>query len=651
MNSILLEFFGCGESGTEKDIETTPVVIEPYQRSYDYQSYGMPLVGRGSIDFFESQFNIFNDLTVQTESRPLAAPLTGDKMFTKYSFSFTGSSHDVYTMATCQLHWLKDGKAYPPLLGGAAIQPGESIVVLKSGPSSKHFMWQPGLVEQLSECAYLNMQLDPATIKILISRSVTEKYHQKVYYQITKTDIGKDPDWVQKYFDLFSQNPQVPVVVNGGERIGSTLGTEFPMYFKMGDKWDENGEDVYNYLLYHRRYENLLGHPLITRVLGHASVKSQSVDVIPRLKDDRGNLMNYRWKKSLIDDFWPLATSSDPSYHPLCINMEEHPHRVYVPRPLPGAPFPIQDLPLRNDHFITRLKISNPLELPVTIDGFDTAELIVSPTTFSDVEKVVELRIPESLPETTKEISIMIKSNGDEIQELMVTVFNMKLFLVTFHKLVDYDQQGNAIHQTLMDENKLREILAYANEILGRQSNTYIVPERDSEGNILRELRYEGDLGEVISDAKRDELVTKVYQEVSASDNTKANVIFIWNTTVPNGDADGITVARTETAEDHSGVFVNTNIPGRASTTGRYAQTVVHELGHWLSQVFGLFVSLANGTPSCDSPYIHFKHPRTDCVEVGDWSLYGNLMNPGGGWFISKNQADLYNTKPPIIIP
>jgi hypothetical protein len=100
----------------------------------------------------------------------------------------------------------------------------------------------------------------------------------------------------------------------------------------------------------------------------------------------------------------------------------------------------------------------------------------------------------------------------------------------------------------------------------------------------------------------------------------------------------------------YSAIMINTKSPKRIMTIKDYGQVVVHELGHWFSHVFGYFENLEMDIPVCGGIHIHFKHPPGECVG-GDWRLYSNLMKDGGGWFISRDQAEAFNSYSDQVIP
>jgi hypothetical protein len=657
---VVLELFGCGIAGCQKPVDDVPVVFPRYDPNYTFFKNAMPLIPATTLSGYEAEEAKFGMIAISIQQRNHSDPNAGTLQFDKYSFELkTGAQELVYPITSCYLHWLHDGKSDPNLLGGAVTQADESILVLKPLPSLEWMHWHPGKMPALTECAYLNVELDEEKMKTLIKKTTTEKYHQRVYKHVTNTDIANKPDWHLDYFALFKDNPEVPIVVNPADFIGKTMGQDISLYFKIGEQWTDHMAEVENFFRYYRRYDYLIGHPLISMILGHLSVRSQTADVIRRETDDNGAPLWLRTKGNLLLDFYPLALSADPECHPLALNTEEHPHRVIVPRrPIDGA-LPIQNLVLRNDHFLTRLKVSNPLSLPIEIDGFNEAHISISPVNFSAEEQIIELSAAENIPPDIMETPMKISTDGDLICDLNLTFFEFRTFPVRFHILTDYDDQGNAIHQSDMDEAKLRDALIYANEIIGRQSNTYIVPVPTAAGGILHELRYDGNLGVIINKSNARKVTKQVFEQVAGSQNKKANIIFVWNIQYSADDLRGVTIPTiTHVDPDdpstemiaYASIMINTKDPNVPMEPRDYGKTMVHELGHWFAFVFGYFGNVENGLPVCNGIVTDFTHGPGECVG-GDWGLYSNLMRHGGGYFISQNQAIAFNSNSIQVLP
>jgi hypothetical protein len=530
MSFPIIQLFGCGITGCETPVEPVsngtdpePVVITPFDPDFSYLKNGMPLIPATTIDEYETALEKFQTLSISPEHRNQAPPNTGTISFDKYSISLkTPAEEAVYPITSCYLHWLHSGKSHPTLLDGAVTQPDENILIMKPLSTALWGWWHPGKMPALKECAYLNVELNEEKMKLLIQRSATQKYHQRLYKQIKGIDIADKPDWYNDYFELFRDNPEVPIVINPTETIGKITGADISLYFKMGDRWAGHMDDVETFFRYYQRYDFLIGHPLICMILARLSVRSNTVDIIRRINDKNGVPLWLRSKATLVQDFWQLATSIDPEYHPLAINTEEHPHRVVVPRRPAGGALPIQNLVTRDHHFLTRLKISNPLSLPVTIEDFNENHVVISNTNFSTEEQIIELSAVANLPSDVTETSMKILTDGDLIHILNLTFFEFRTISVKFHKLTDYDEQGNPIHQADMDEARLRELLLYANEIIGRQTNTYIVPVPTAEGGILHELGFNGNIGDTIGEQKAGEVTKQVFEQVSNSQNKKA---------------------------------------------------------------------------------------------------------------------------------
>jgi hypothetical protein len=221
--------------------------------------------------------------------------------------------------------------------------------------------------------------------------------------------------------------------------------------------------------------------------------------------------------------------------------------------------------------------------------------------------------------------------------------FQMDLSFLDFHAIpVRFYKLLNLDHVTQMDEQKLRDVIAYANEILGRQTNVYIYPVEE-DGIILQPFAYtDGDLGDPILEhwVGGTDGVEDIWDQMAPSTNLEnIKVIFVWN----------------EEVEESVGV---TYYPG----TGKYclitlidtqpednvfdgsvsyiAKILVHELGHWFSKTCILW---QRGFGSCTHGDQHFRHGTT--CETGDFQFSGNIMTsePRKLW-ITKEQASVYNT-------
>lgn len=653
---ILLQLFGCGSGG----IQTLP---DPGANKMTAENSwlvdAMPLVSmleRGSytgiafqadaIAHFEAEASQVDAAIrgIQLRNRP---DPPGTIAFTEYLLTHTSTSpQPVYALTSGYLHYLHQGQSDPNLLGGAETQADEEIVILKPLPSilEEWKMSHPGSTALLEECASLNVELvSDASLRQLIKTSKTEDYFRQVYKLKKGSDFQGTTGWDEEYLNLFKEFPDVSILVRGGVQIASTKANSstdpsqrITMLFSVDGTWTGHDDKVKAFFQYHQRRDRLGGHPLIAKLIGH-SVQSGTVDVIAPFAENGA-----RTKYRLLQDFKSLSTSSDPEYHPLALDPDQDPHRLIVPKPPGNGILPIPNLPLRPDHWLTRLKISNPLGLQITI-GFQPAEVNVTPASFSAPEQVVEISATAgSPPETDIEITT---PDGTVAQKLRLVFLGFQTAAVKFYKLRD----TNANHTTSMTESKLRDVLAYANEILGRQTSVYISPIEEN-SSILHDLLYAGDLGDPITTGGPGiSGAEDLYDQVAGTSQTEnLKVVFVWDEEISSSSI-GINYRPGGWGYPN---YVLIMIDTQASTgynadVKDVAQTLVHEVGHWFAQVF---ITWGQGTPECGGLDKHFSHGK--CLG-GNWSLLGNLMTSKGSEnvLITIEQATVYNDYAAQILP
>ena len=648
MGSLVLQLFGCGkEEGILKEVELEPETLE-YDSENDFMIDAMPLVPvynqsdanlENAIQFYEGQHVNFE--RIGTTERDLGDQ-SGIKMFDEYLvMQEDGNEVPVYAMTSSYLYYLNDETWDSNLLGGVQPNPGEVILILKPLPKNRWVKWHPGKMPKVVEYAYLNVTPDEDRLKILIEKSVTQSFHKKVYKLKKGVEIGDNENWATEYLSLFKEYPDVPIVICGGESIGkitrsnpADIEQQMQMLIALeGDPptWIGHDYEVKAFFNYYQRGIGLAGHPLIAKLLNR-SVRSGTIDIIRRNGND-----GTRWKDNLVLDFRNLALSSNPEYHPLALDPEEEYHRLAVPRPN------LDNLP---SNVSAKFKVSNPMGLDITIDrSLVPTEISITPLSFNTTEQIVEVSASLNLPAGTDAATLNITTENDTgetitIHSVLMNFFGFQSLSVKFYKLVDNDPN----HRTDMDEQKLREVIAQANEILGRQANVYIEPIEEFNpetgvDEILHELTYPGDLGIIIGDQSRRTLYEFFPDEtLPANIQKNLNVIYVWSQVGKSFSAElgGITYGDSETG--YSIIYANTKDRYEyLLDTSQLGMALVHEIGHW----FGIiFIEWPTGI-ACENEAKHFRHPPF-CTE-GDWALYHNLMGTSGGLFISFDQAQIYN--------
>ena len=681
MTPIVLELFGCREPGMEKPPDEPPPEPPPPtflgEPGNWMDSNAMPLVSVSERETFSDRIQRFrgeeNNVGFQqgsTHTRSLAnSPET--ITFTEYSVTHSSSQKvDVYALTSGYLHLLNGNKSYSEILGGAVPNAGEEILVLKSLPSILN-SWptvQPGEGALLKETAYFNLEIDFAALLEQIPKSTTDKFHKSMYRRKTGSDwSGAPDDWPAAYLDLFLQFADVPIIVQGGAKIGFTTantpsGQRLSMDLRMGDRWTLHEEDVKAFFKHHQRNYGLAGHPLIAKLIGR-SVPETAVDIIPVEYDVQAGYPAVRRKHKLGQDFASFATVVDPEYDPLALDLDQapYPHLVVQKPPTVAVP-PYLVSFLSQQTWSTKLKISNPTAQTITIDGFVPTEMSITPLTNSTaLEPIFEISVLELPPNNVGLDSrfININVNGTVAQVLNVTFMDFHTVPIRFHKLIDKDPAtGNVLHQADMDSAKLEEVLAYANQILGRQTNVYLYPVAEGE-TILHDFVFDFDLGDPIRKGSANTKGTQdIYQACLPTPFEAIKVIFVWDQEV--GESVGVTIF--PDSNSWGMILVDTSVYPAIRSLGatprsvpQMAKTLVHELGHWFAVTFE---SVKGGFPPCTHGQDHFDHfTRTQGIENagcdgGDWSFYGNVMQGGETpIFITFEQAIVYYSNASSVVP
>ena len=681
MTPISLELFGCHGPGLEKSPDEPPPEVPPPAFSDELGSWmdsnAMPLVSVSETERFSARIQRFsgeeNNVSFQqgnTHTRTLANS-TETITFTEYSVNHSSSTKvDVYALTSGYLHLVNGSKSYSEILGGTVPNAGEEILVLKSLPTilSSWPIVQPGEGALLKETAYFNLEIDFAALLEQIPKSTTDKFHKSMYRRKMGSDWSGSPDqWPAAYLDLFSQFADVPIVVQGGAKIGFTTantpsGQRLSMDFRMGDRWTLHEEDVKEFFKHHQRNYGLAGHPLIAKLIGR-SVRETAVDIIPVENDVQAGYAAVRLKSKLQQDFVSLATVVDAEYDPLALDLDQSPYPHLVVQKPPTASVPPYLVPfLTQQTFSTKLKISNPTAQTITIDGFVPTEITITPLTSSTaLEPIFEISVLELPPNNigldTRFININV--NGTVAQVLNVTFMDFHTVPIRFHKLIDKDPvTGNVLHQADMDSSKLDEVLAYANQILGRQTNVYLYPVAEGE-TILHDFVFDFSLGDPIrTGSANTKGAFDIYQACLPTPLESIKVIFVWDQEV--GESVGVTFS--PDSNSWRMIMVDTSVyPAIRSlgptprTVPQMAKTLVHELGHWFA---GTFESLKGGFPPCTHGQDHFDHfTRTLGIENagcdgGAWTFYLNLMQSGeASIFITFEQAIVYYDNASSVVP
>lgn len=655
---ILLHLFDCGEEGVQQvplpDPSSQKMSVSntwlkdamPMVAGLDLASYSGSDYQGDLIAHYENASNLTTANVGSDEVRKLA---DGSAQLRFGEFVFTHSSsapEPVYALSSSYLYYLDNGRSDQELMGGAETRADEKVLILKPLPTHVK-AWkkvQPGNQKLMDELVHLNVEpVSDAELRDLIRRSNTQDYFHKVYKAKKSVEFNGTTDWDEEYLKLFKENTDVPICVRGGVQIGSTRENSptdpiqrLSMYFSVGGSWTDQ-DAVTTFFRYHQRNFGMEGHPLISQLIGH-SVRSGTVDLITPL-----TAAGARTKDNLINEFFLLATLAAPGHHPLAIDIDSHPHRLVIPIP-PDPSINIPNLILRPDHFLVRLRVSNPLQVQVNIGGFAPEEVSISPTSFTASQQIVEISATPNSPEQ-KSIEIST-ADGTVVHQLDLHFLTFYAVPVKFYKLND----SNNNHITLMTDTKLRDVLSYANEILGRQTNVYLYPVEEN-GLILHDFNFGYDLGNPIREGGMGFTgVEDLYDEFAFSRQSEnLHVIFVWDT--DQKGENGITYRPSGWGyPDIAMIMIDTHpTPGNKADVPAIAQILVHEIGHWIANVFVLWRKDGD-QEDCTGGYEHFAH---DGCKGGNWSIPGNLMAPTGNEniLITLEQAALYHENADKILP
>jgi hypothetical protein len=672
----ILNLFGCTDISKPFDPDSKDWQKEFILSLSDYNA--MPLIAPITVDeaaalypnteymeanarYFESQEPLVDFKTGDTQTR--------DNIdFQEYLLTHTSTTpQPVYAITTGYLYYLTAGQSVAHLLAGTQVKTGETILVLLPLPTTvqswkdKHpakqvlpdqFVYLD--IEFISDTCTSDTDLSEPCLKNLVRKTATRKYYEKIYsqYDTSGTDLPAE-NWEDDFIRLFKQNPEIPLVVQGGAQIGWTKAVSetdatqsIKMFFSFAGLWNGAADDTTRpFFTYHKRYMGLAGHPLVAKLL-QQTVRAGTIDILT-LEGITGG----RSKGSLTISFQQMMGPGGAiTNHPLAINPDQHPARLIVPK-IPD-PFPvIPNLTLREDQKFTWLKISNPLGLTISIADV-APEVSISPAVFQEKEQVLEIKLVGALPANFND-EVTIRFIAQDASGLSSEAFKLVLTFMDFHAVpIKFYQLFNAGHHTDIDEQKLREVISYANEILGRQTNVYIYP-LEEEGVILHRFEYtDGDLGDPITasvvlpgfDGLED-----VWQQMrSTVVRENIRVLFLWDQET-GGDAIGAAYTPPASTWWELIVIDTKEQATYDASASQMAPVLVHELGHWFSTTFiywGSYTGFA-----CSGEDKHFDHGE---CPGGDWTLHGNIMTPNSGpdkiW-ISYNQAKVFNTYAKDVLP
>ncbi len=684
MLPIALELLGCSRDGTQTPVDAPPP-FDPYTYTGSlgewHDAQALPLISTFDFERHEDRMARYAQeeakLTFQAGSPTTRViPATNTNLTaTEYTLTYQGAgTMPVYALASGYLHYLHDGKSTPNVLGGATPNAGEAILVLRplSRVAADWRFYLPGNAPALAECAYLNLTIDFAALQDQIAKSSTLAYHKKIFKQKTGAAwSGADADWPAAYLDLFQEHPDVPIVVQGGKTIGATTSVEtdvqrLSLFLRMGELWAGHIQAVTNFFTAFQRHYGLAGHPLIAK-LRQCSVDACAVDFIqPTFPTSSGRLL-IRTKSRLRSDFVTATAVANPDVHPLALDPDFDPMpRLIVRKPPAGEMPPFLAATLPADFGATRFKLSNPQGQTITIDGFDPAQVTVTAPAAADAaEPIFEFRAAPGLPEGETLLTAQVRANGVKIFDLQLALLDFRSFPIRFYRLSDRQPPAtDIIHQADIDEAKLGEVLRYANEILGQQANTYIVPV-EVDGAALQDSAYVGDLGNPIQSGDATRPGTNDLHALFAAPPTQTEnikVVFVWDAEGSGKGAAGLTTYPSNSP--WALILVDTVYypNGRSAAPVAYpaatlAKIMLHELGHWFARTF---VEVKQGLPKCSNEAVHFGHEAVHASDTGcaggDWAFFENLMESTTsaeptGLFISAEQARFFNEKAALVLP
>ncbi len=565
--------------------------------------------------------------------------LFGSDTFTEYRFTVsTDQPQTVYALTSGYLYYLRRGQSYPYLLGSAV--PDEDIIVLEPLPSSRSYWrsFHPEFAPFLTKAVYLNLDLDQASLKTQIETFHDVNFFDDLHKSVTGHTYTGSKSWTDAYYDdLFLEYPEATIIVQGGAVLGTTRADtsnvtapqRLSLFFDL-DGWAENEEAVKTFFTYRTRLPDHEGHPMISLLTGFP-VEATYVDYVFL----EGSPFSGRYKLQLQQ--LPFPFSETPPYHSIAIDPDQHPAALVIQK-LPSSDVNGTALPV--DYGITGLRLLKPLPTPLTVAGFDSAHVLVEQMSLSDTEELISFQAtPMSPDELIVTVTTLDPDTGAsiDIMRLNLVFLEFKQIPIRFHQLSDNFRTAN------INDAQLRQVVEIANYILGRQANVYIAPVEEN-GVVLHPLPFEDDLGEVLEAGTVWSYgLDKVHKHITDTpEYGDCNFVFSWELR-----EEGTLLGESFHPKPDLGQLWRVNFVNVAAVDPSYegdlfsvAETVVHELGHWISLSF---IGDARDF-FCTGGAEHFAH---DTCTNGDHRLCGNLMAPGKspnrGRLISVEQARIYN--------
>lgn len=630
---MLFHFFACNKEGLKSD----PSI--PAQKPRAALIESMPLVHPlellDSATYYDVTSEYYqNEYNRMSLRRPLLEiPFSsgqGTYNFTEYKFTINSEQPEpVYAMMTGYLFHLNPGDTYSYVFTEAgSFVADEEMLVLEAAPQTMNRYIFPKDVPVLRACIVRNLSFDRALLIEEINENYSEGYIKNRGYE--------GPDAL---FNDWLVNSTIPLLVKGGSQIGLTksdiLTSPSPqrlsLFFEIGG-WGNNEENAKTYFFYRSRFLELEGHPMIA-VIRELSVIAGYVDYV----GFRDNPYEGRDKSKLIED-----AQSGSDYDPIAIDPEQHPVTIIIQKKIPDSITVPSSIHLPDNYGSTRIRVCNPLNVPVQITGYDPNEVTIIPTNFSSHDQIITFQSTQNSPVSpNNKINITFNyldsSTGELRLILPITLvfYEFQMIPIKFHKLSD------SLRTVSITYDQLEKIIDEANLLLGRQTNVYLYPIEEND-IILHNLDFnQEDLGEVLEqDIVFNYGLDKIYTKLNEfSTENNCHHIFTWETVTT--DNTGYTWKSSLNPINRFLVTLQV-IKDLDLTDSKVlqdcAQTLIHELGHWLS---GTYISLADFI-LCASGAEHFRHD--DCAS-GDHGLFANLMNPGSdsdSIKLTLDQAEVY---------
>jgi len=668
MASFMEYLSGCG------DLAVKPLTPNNADKlvSMDYMPMVIPFVHPSSVftgpilDYYGESADYYRKIrdAMDLQINSLAS-------FTEYRFTIETSQLGVnnfpyYAMTNGYLYYVRSGQSYPNLLGN--VVPNQDMLVLVPLDSSITALnlYRPELSALLKKMAYLKSDLESVSLtsnlKGLIRQFLSETFFLAQYRQVLGQDYSgpKPADyWVDQYYDLFFNHPEVPILVQGGSELAigipDTSVPEAPqrlgLFFEFKDwsnddqewrevGWAGNEASVKTFFFYRNRMFGLEGHPMISLLTG-LPVEAGYVDFIspdPLYEPWEGRKKS--WLRQLTDaPYYP----TQPPHHAIAIEAGEHPAYIVIQEPrqsgTPPANFP-------TDHGITKILLQNPFPLILTLsidfaDPSQATDVTITRSTYSSTQELISFT-PNRMG--IGEVKLKINATHTDFQEpfeLMEIILLPRRFgvlQVWFHQLIDSTHQANTTDQ------QLRTMIDIVNYYLLRQANVFIEPVKIN-GTILHPLdEYKddslGDGDKIDTENTTDSIADFIYQ--NSATYGKHNVVFTWKFYKPDEtdrrrDPLGVTATKLLLKNAiYSISLVDVTYRSTASLPGQMivSGTMMHEMGHMISL-------LHLGNDSCSDGKEHFNHS----CPGSDQQWYNNMMQSGTekGGEISRRQADVLN--------